>query len=811
MLYSYFIIALRNIKKGKLYATFNIMGLSLSLAAVLIIGLYVHTELSADRHLSKTGEIYRVSYRQVLPTEMRTAVSSFPMGPALKRDYPAIKDFVRINFPAQYFGDIMIRYENQARHESGIMFADDNFFEFFNYEFLYGDPLKALAEPNSIVLTKESAQFFFGDQNPVGKTLRVEESYSLMVTAVVKLPQQATHLRFNGIIPVRGMDNYLERLYGNFESFTSNNSHTYVLVEESFDPVSFEEKNILEFARKYYELDQTSTILTLPHRLEFVPLHDIYFDNKVFAEVPNPHLTSHKGNKTYLYVFSLFAIFLLVVAAINYTNMAIARSVKRSRETGVRKVLGAAKTQVLGQHLGEAGIFVVVSLLLALLFTELSLPLFNQIMAKDLSLAAFDLFTIVAFVFVLVLVLTFLAGSYPALYLSTIQPITALKGQFKLKGKTLNLKNILFTFQFVVSVFMIIVTLLIYQQFGYMQSKDMGFVPHNRVSFGLPRSAQISEEGLQSFKSRLTQHNDIERVSAALSNPLPGNSIETWGLRAETDDGPQAVTIRIAAVDENFLDVFEIPLVEGRNFDNKSPADFQGAVLVNEKARQELGWKDPIGKSLSRPNQTFNVVGVVSDFHYFSLHQPIEPLMLIAFRGGNIITAAFAEQVTHEGIAHLQKIFDEHFPGYPFEYRFVDQQLKHTLQEEASTARLMGVLTVFSLFISLVGLFGLSAFTLEQKTREIAIRRTYGANTSHVFTFLSKGFVPLLTTGFLIAIPVAYVYINHWLSDFAYRIELTPWPFMAGMIITGGIALLTLGWHAVKSSGANPVDALNSE
>ena len=811
MLYHYLIIAWRNLQKGRIFSLMNILGLAVSLTAVLIIFLYIISESSADNQHTKADQIYRIGYHVLQPGVLQTALSSGPVGPAMTADYPEILDYVRMMNPAEFKGDFLLSHGDKSAYESGLVFTDTNFFDFFDYEFVHGNKTTALANPNDIVITYEKAIFFFGQSNPLGKVIRIDGEHPMVVSAVVRQPDSPTHLRFHYLIPLQAMNGYLASAFGPFTSLRSINYQTYLLVDKNFDPEDFKKRNAEEYVPRYIIPAREAENPLDVHNFEFTPLRSIYFDNDTFGGLSNPDQVPHRGNKAYLLVFGILAGFLSVIAVVNYTNMAIARSLKRSKEVGVRKVLGSGKSRLIIQHMGEAALFIILATLLALIIAETSLPAFNALMNKNISLNYLLAYPGTLLFLGFIMLLTLLTGGYPAFYISGTEAIHAIKGEFKMKGKVMNLKNLLFSFQFFFSVFIIICTILVHQQFNYMQQKDLGYATEHRVIVSLPQAERITPQWISGFREELLQHTHVAGVSTALRNPLPGNMIETWMFPIEKSYGTEETVLRIAFVDPDFIDLYNISVIEGRNFSWDHPSDIQGGVLLNESAVRDFGWENPVGMTIRRYDHTYQVLGVVSDFHFFSLHQPIEPMMLVGRAQGKEVSVKLDPQNTESGLQHIERLWRELLPEYPVDYTFLEDQVAVTLEEEKKTAALLSVLAAFAIFISLTGLFGLSAFTAEQRTREIAIRRTYGASQLHIILMLSKQFGWLLGMSLLLAVPVAYYYAGRWLENYSYRIDLTPWPFLAGILSAIAITFLTLWYHSVKSTGANPVDVLRHE
>ena len=808
MLHNFFIIFFRSIRKSKLYTLMNIFGLALSLAAVIIVSLFIYTEFSSDSQHKKADHIYRVGYHSLQPITVRTAMSSAPMGPAMKRDYADILDFIRVCNPMWITDGLLISYDNKSAQERGVLFVDTNFFGFFDYEFIHGTPGDALSEPNKIVLTEQKSNFFFGDTNPIGQLLHVGNGHLMQVGAVIRPSEKPTHLRFHYLVTLDAMNGYLESIYGSLDRFESYNFSTYLLVNDEFNPDEFNHNRLEDFYLRYSTRNNEAGDLLEKVRFDFMPLRSIYFDQDAFGELHNPDNVSNKGNLTHLMVFGMLAIFLIAIAAINYTNMAIGRSLNRSKEVGVRKVLGSLKRQLVLQHISEAAVFVVLALILALFIAEFLIPGFNTTMNKSLSLSLlFDYKMIISLAGILVL-LIIASGSYPAFYMSSITPVDAIKARFAMSRGVLNLRNLLLGFQFFVAVFIIIATVFIYMQFNYMNQKNPGFATQNRVNVLLPSNDRITSEWIASFKASLLQNIDIKKVSSANINPLPGNLVSRWSFPVDVEDGTEDVTIYVASVDPGYFDVFEISIKEGRFFSWDSPGDFRNGVLLNETAIRNFGWENAIGKTINTPDDSYHILGIVSDFHFHSFHQPIEPLMLMPVRSGRDIAMVLNPNNIPGGLAALESTWQEFLPEYPINYKFVDDLVSDTISDEKASAALFSVIAAFAVFIGIFGLFGLAGYTTVQRSKEMAVRRTFGADISSIIWLLSNNYFRILGLAFVPASILAYLYISRWLDGFAHRISIMPWPFMAAALAAVSVTLITITYHVIKSSISNPINSL---
>jgi putative ABC transport system permease protein len=809
MLQLYFRMAMRLFQKNFLYTAINILGLSISLGAVIIIALYVQHELRADSMHTGSERIYRIGFHQHKPNELRAAVSSIPMGPTLQRDYPEILDYSRLLSPPQFYGDMTVRYEDDVFYEKGIFFADTNFFDFFNYEFLFGNAENALSQPHFIVISETAWHKFFGNTNPLGKIMEIEGQHKMQVSAVVKEHSLPSHLRFHYLIPFSGMNNYLENLLGSLNDYRSSAAYTYLKVQEGFCPESFSKHSSTNYYHTYLFPNFPPEDIVHEISFEFVALGEIYFDHNVYMANDTPDHVAVLGNKTYLLIFSGLALFLIIIAAINYTNMAITQSVGRSKEVGLQKVMGAAKEQIAWQYFIEATIFIGVCIVFALIFMELLLPVFNHLMHRNISFWSLFEFRHLLYLLLLAVSTAFIASVYPAMYLSGIQATQALKNQIRINTSTFNIKDILFTFQFVVSVFLVIVTLFVYGQFSFMLNKDLGLQTKDRVTFTLPSSEQITESWMRSFKHDMQQITGVKSICSSESNPLPGNTIPTWGIRVETQSGSEVTFFRMAWADPDLLDVFGINIVEGRNFSYASDLE-QGKVVINQAAARRIGWDDAIGARLRGSLSAFEVVGICNDFNYFTLDQGIDPMIIVPSHTGRQITFSMEEIPGQNIIGQVESVFKQHFPQHPFNYQYIQMQIEQTLAEEKSRASLMGIFSAFSILISLAGLFNMVAFSAQKESRTLALRKVLGANLVQIGWSISRKFFWQILLATIIASPLAWWYVDNWLKNYAYTIPINLQPFLWGILTIMIVAILAVSYHALRSYTTNAANILKS-
>lgn len=817
MLKNYFKVAFRNLLKHRLYALINIGGLALGLACAILIFLWVHDETGYDRFHAHADVLYRLNWVVKMDGNEGTGPGTPPpLAATLMENLPEVKAATRLR-PMQ---NAIVRCGDQFFDEDGVMAADSNFFDLFSFALLSGDASTALKEPNSVVLTQDIAAKLFGSDSPMGKTLLIDEerrdlygTYQNLfkVTGIVQNPPRNSHLQFSMIT---SMASYPEVAWRNF-SWVWMLMNTYVKIQVGAVPEVIDAK-IHALVRQHVTAAAKRGGFLYDERIksgdrwDFVlqPMTDIYLGSAKIGNRLGP-----LGNRTQVYLIGVIAVFVLGIACINFMNLATARSASRAREIGVRKVLGSQRKTLIIQFLVESMLFSLLAMPIALFLVEISLAPFNRLAGKSLEFNLLNPLWFPGALFLLVVVVGLVSGSYPGLYLSSIRPAQAVKDPFTSPAKGRRLRNSLVAAQFAMTIGLIVCTLLVRQQMDFVRQSNLGFerggvivISNNNHRLGSKAEA---------FRDALMNHPQV--ISAALSNGVPPNSQFTDGYKLE-GSGDEALDLTSYIVDEHFLATLGISIIAGRGFSK----DFAEAssVILNEAAVRSFGLSDPIGKIIVYPgggNAKYRIIGVIKDFNFLSLYSPIEPFALFhsssqsyAIPESHIIVRVRSDNL--EGtVRMLESEWKAFVAATPFEYTFLDERLQ---TEYRSAYRLGQVFLIFSaltILIACVGLFGLTAFATERRTKEIGIRKVMGATVTSVVGLLAKDFLKLVLIANFIAWPVAYIVMNNWLQDFAYRIAIGWWVFALAGGLALLIALLTVSFQAIKAALANPVEALRYE
>ncbi|MCY7360359.1 MAG: ABC transporter permease [Rudanella sp.] len=797
MLKNSFKIALRNLWKNRTYSGINVFGLAVGLATCLLITLYVAHELSYDRYHERANRIFRVVHHATWEGgNLNLAPTSAPFAPTLKQNYPEIEQVVRI-LPE---GGGTLQYGETKLKANDIMFADPSLFQVFSHHFLYGDGKTALSQPQSIVLTRDLATRLFGNPaRAVGKTVLFENNFGNVVTGVIDDVPANSHLTFSGIRSLPA------NFTGGWQEF---NLYTYLLLHEGANPQKLTAK-FPAFFERYIKPEMGS----VTYNMALQPLPSIHLHSNLEYEI------SPNGNSQTVSVFAIIAGLILLLAGINYMNLATARSVMRIREVGVRKAIGSDRLQLAGLFLIETLLLTGLATVLGIWLAQLMLPSFGDLLGKTLNFWQFGIgYTLLAIVGFAVLT-GLLSGSYPALFLSGTRTVAALRGQMGNQSGTVAFRKMLVTFQFVITVALIAASGIIYQQLQYALHKELGFNKDQVLTFHL--NDKKTRTQVAAIKAQLHQSPLIEGVSAA-GNPIGTNSLGGNGYYFEVDEkmAEAAKMTKTMQVDGDFLKTMEIGLVQGRNFSDDRPADRYQAILVNETLVKELGWKNPIGQRAKfhtgdkgeLAEQT--VVGVVKDFHIYSLQHKIEPLVMqmpYAVEEQDNLYVKIKAGHAAEALALLEKTYRQFEPTGVFDYQFLDQNFSRQYAAEQKQGQLLLLFTSLAIFIACLGLFGLAAFTAEQRTKEIGVRKVLGASVASIVTLLSKDFLKLVLIAIVIASPIAWYAMNRWLQDFAYKIDIEWWVFALAGLLAVTIALLTVSFQSVKAALMNPVKSLRSE
>jgi putative ABC transport system permease protein len=804
MFRNYIKTAWRNIRKNKLFSFINILGLSIGVATCFIIMLYVQDELSYDKFNKNADNIARVIFKaDVNGGKINESVTMPPVAAVMKKDFPEVQDATRL----QAYGSSKILYKDKVFKDDKFAFADANFFSIFTLPMIEGDAKKALLQPHTLVITQSTAKKYFGNEGAIGKTVIVTSDNDLpyTITGVIKDIPANSHFHFD--------------MFGSMESFApaksdtwmSGGFHTYLLLKPGADLKKMEARFPAMVKQYMGPQIQQQMGLSLEqftskgNSLGFVlqPLTDIHLYGNTTNEF------EPGGNASYVYIFGGVALFILVVACINFINLSTAGASKRAKEVGVRKVAGSGRFQLIKQFLSESILISFFALLIAFAIIELALPAFNNFSGKQLS---FGMKPILGFAG-LGLTVGVLAGLYPAFYLSSFKPIAVLKGKFTGSRKSFGLRSSLVVFQFFISVALIIGTIVVYQQMKYIQSKDLGFDKEQLIT--IPNSYVLGSNE-QIFKQQMLQDPRIVNATVSWYKPT-GPSNYNNALAYPQGNDHQIVNGVDYHVDENYIPTMGMKMISGRNFSPAFATDSLG-IILNETAAKALGWNNEtaLGKTVIRQNSgkgdnvPFHVIGVVKNFNFKSLHEAISPLYMTLQPEGGLIFKIKTTDVAGL-LATMKKQWDSYKTEEPFEYNFMDDLFNKTYLTEQKTGDILTLFSMFTIFVACLGLFGLATYTAEQRTKEIGIGKVLGASVNQVTQMLSKEFLKLVLIASLIAFPVAWWAMKKWLQSFAYRIDISWWVFAVAGLTALCIALITVSFQAIKAAVANPVKSLRTE
>lgn len=816
MVKNYFKIAWRNMMKNKVFSFINILGLSTGLTCCMLITLYILNETSYDRYQKNADRIYQVGTEfKGLGNFKKLPNTPAAMGEIMQQVFPEIQQTTRLS---RLFNEdkTLLQYResdgaDKSFYETKGYVADSTFFRIFTYHFIEGNPATALSNPNTIVLCEDIAQKMFGNQPAINKVIHVSSStngdHDFLVTGVFKPIDQPSHIDGRFFLSMMG-GTFADMIKNAGTNLANNNMYfTYLLLKPGTDPKAITDQ-FPAFVDKYAGKDLRAYGFYKSQYL--TALKDIHLHSGTNSNV------TPSGSVTYLYILGSIALFTLLIACINFMNLATARSSKRSSEVGIRKVLGAEKRFLVAQFLGESVMMSLIAFFFAMLFTKLLIPPFNVLSGKDLSLTFSNILIVGAFL-LLSIITGLLAGSYPAFYLSSFKPAKVLKGKFSNSLAAVSLRKGLVIFQFVISVVLIVASVVIAQQMSYMRSADLGFDKDNQIV--IPLRSTNAKKIYEAFKSELLKQSFIDNVGASAFYPGITNFSDNI-LYRQGESMQQGKDIRMNYVDTRFLQTLKINPVAGRLFSEDFPSDTSQAIILNQKAIRELGFTSPqesIGKKLyfdfQGKNYSYNIVGVVKDFHYEDLHLPITPYgfqlsmqpqynyMIVHAKSGNMNAVLSSIKSTWQNLN----------PSEPFEYSFLDKDFQKNYDAENRLSAIVGYFTAIAILISCLGLFGLATFSAEQRIKEIGVRKTLGASVSSIVALLSVDFLKLVIIAVFIASPLAWLAMNKWLQTFAYRIHISWYVFAITTFSALLIALITISFQAVKAALTNPVKSLRSE
>lgn len=801
MIKNYFKIAWRNLWKNKIFSAINILGLSTGLAGCILIFLFIQHELSYDKFNTQAKNIYRLtSITQSTNGETGLAVTPAPWAPAMKKDFPEIKEYTRLlRDPKAVMGEP----GKQHFYENQVLYADSTFFTVFSVALEQGDVKHALEKPNSIILTDETAKKYFGDINPIGKTLELNSygrNFNLEVIAVAKQVPSASHFTFSCIVPVQ--------IFGDMSSMWAFHMfQSYLLLNNNASASSLESK-FPGFVNKY--------IINNPQAdgkndIHLQKLTDIHLHSHLVGEIDT------NGDITYVYVLAGVALFILLIACFNFTNLTTARSLTRAKEVGLRKVVGADKRQLLLQFLSETVLFALIALMIGVALAYLTLPVFNQLSGRLLMLDFSNNYALPVLLFILIIGVGLLAGLYPAVALSAFKPVEVLKGKFIKSSKGVSFRKVLVTLQFVVSIALIAGTILISKQLDFLQNKNPGFNKENVAIVTLPRNGDSLQ--LASFKNALLGNRDIKSVAA--SSAIPNESMNVNLINDGSAGTSKAVSMQMLFTDIDYVPTMQMQIIAGRSFSEDMPTDKTEGFVINEEAVKKLGWKnvaDAVGKTIqwvNPPNDVIKkgkVTGVVKNFNITPLKTAVQPLVMHYMpQRFQYMYIRFNQADAKTVIASIQKQFNEYYAKQSFEYSFLDETLNNLYSSEQKLGAIFSYFSFLAILIACMGVLGLSLYSIQQRIKEIGIRKVLGASVFSITAELLKEFIKPVIIAACIATPVAWLVMNEWLKDFAYHIQISWTVFALVTILVLALAILTMSVQSIKAAMANPVKSLRTE
>lgn len=796
MLKNYFKIAVRSLLKDKGYTALNILGLTIGLTFSLFLVFYITDELSYDRYHEKADRIYRVGAAIKEPERAdKVAVTQFPLGPTLKKEFPEVEHAVRF---VRNGDKTLFKKGDTQFFEEKVFYADSNVFDVFTYKFIAGDAKRALIAPNSLVLTRSAAEKYFQTtDNVVGKSLQgKKDTYN--ITAIIEDVPKNSHLRFNALISASSLGKDFGNNWGNFGFYT------YALLTKNSDYKSFEKK-LIPMYQKY----MASIFSPYNVKINYVvqPIVDIHLRSDLNNE------PEELGSMSYIYTFSAVALFMILIACINYMNLTTARSARRAKEIGIRKVSGSLQRHLIAQFLTESTVITLASLVLSLLLIVILLPVFNDISGKTFTFGTvFQPITLIS-ILTIVVVVGLVGGSYPAFYLAKFNPLVVLKGNLAKASSNAPLRQTLVVLQFTISMVMLISTWVVYDQLNFMKNKDLGYSKDQVLVINMPPINRDGRNEIKLMKSEFLKNPKV--LSASSSWYTPNSNGQSFNLmEIEGKTGFVNLGVEVYGVDPHYLQTLGIQLSKGRNFTELDRADSLRRMIVNEALIKKMGWTDALGKKIRFAGDTANlaeVVGVFKDFHQKSLYNPIEPLILVYRENNGSVQAKISPNDIPSTLAHLEKSYKKVFPQHSFQYNFLDQDFQSQFAADQKRGTIFTTFSSLTVLIACLGLLGLVAFTTEQRRKEISVRKVMGAETGHIVTLISKGFLYLVGVSCLIAFPIAWYFMDQWLEPFPYKTNISPVTFLlsAGLVLL--ITLLTVSFHTVKAALMNPVKSLKAE
>lgn len=785
MIKNYLKIALRNIRRYKGYSFINIAGLAIGLACCLLITIWVLDELSYDKFHKNASNLYRVEETQhYTGRDYYVIVTPYPLAPALKEEIPEIQDATRV----VWAGGLLFRYGDKAFFEDSGRAVDPSFLQMFSYPIIKGDINTALDSPYSLLLSENLAEKYFGYENPLGKVISINNQYEFTVTGILKDIPHNTFLQFEYLVPYE----ILEKSGRTNDAFDSNSIFTFVQLPDGTPPEQVNQK-IAGFIRTKVPTSRTD--------LRLMPLTKLHL-HEFFGYEKGP------GAIQYVYIFSIIAFFVLLIACINFMNLSTARSANRAKEVGLRKVVGALKRHLIRQFYGESVVYAFIALVLAVGMVTLLLPAFSNLSAKKLSWSVAGMETIFMGLLGITLFTGMIAGSYPAMFLSAFQPARVLKGNLKQGAEGSRFRRVLVVVQFSLSILLIIGTAVVYKQLNYMKNARLGWDKEHLLY--IPLRADI-RKSYDSLKQEMLKSAQILGVSGTWHMPTYMGS-NSGGAQWEDKDPQQQVLIGFNFVDFDFIETLKIEIVEGRSFSKEFSSDLSKTFIVNEEVEKIMGRESVVGEKFSFVGVDGTIIGVMKNFHYQPIRYKIEPMaFLVSPDRINFVLVRIPPEDVADSIAYMEDVWNRVIPNYPLEYRFMDERYDQMYRAEERIGILLRYFAALAVFVACLGLFGLASFTAERRTKEIGIRRVLGASVAQITLLMCREFFLLVLLANVIAWPIAFFIMRNWLKSYAYRVDLGVFSYITAMLIALIVAILSVSYQAVRAARTHPGDSLRYE
>ncbi|HEX5154425.1 MAG TPA: ABC transporter permease [Parafilimonas sp.] len=810
MFRNHFKTAWRNLMKYKFISFINLFGLTIGLTCCLLILTYILNELSYDKYNKNADNIYRVTrtfYNGNGEATLKLSTVSPPFGYYFPADFPEIQKMTRL----LNYGTVPLRYKDKLINEQNVYFADENLFDVFTVNIVKGNPKTVLNDPFAVMLSEEIAKKYFGNEDPVNKVIRANNQFDIKVTGVYKAFPSNAHMHPSMLVSFNTLrDSAVYGEEGLRTNWGNNSFFTYLLLPQHYNIETMKAK-FPAFLDKHmtgeYGPNKPSKFTTL----DLQKLTDIHlYSHTDYEAEPN-------GDIKRVYVFSAIALFVLLIACINYMNLSTARSALRAKEIGIRKVVGARKRELVFQFLSESILLTWTAIIIAFALLYFTLPWLNKVSESNLAISILMKWQILLPLLLSPFIIGFISGIYPALFMSSFQPVKTLKGLFKVGGANISFRKVLVVTQFAISIILIITTVIVFQQLRYMQNASLGYDKEHIVT--LPYYTQLNDQ-YESFRNTLLQNPAVKEAGRSSRIPT-GRLLDGMGAQAPGSDSmvPVKADIRYVATDYDFIPTYGISIAAGRNFSHTYGTDTAGFVL-NEAAAKAVGWKSPreaVGKDFIYGGNKGRIIGVMKDFHFESLHQTIAPLIFIMpatppnQSSYNAISIKISGKNIPSALATIKQTWQRYLPELPYQYTFLDENFATLYESEQRQETIFTTFACIAIFIACLGLFGLSAFAISQRVKEIGVRKVLGAGTTTIVALLSKEFLKLVVIAAIIAFPVAWYAMHNWLQDFAYRINIQWWVFIVAGIAALFIALATVSFQAIKAALANPVKSLRTE